>query len=74
MRAPPRRGDVYWVALDPTLGTEIQKTRPAVVLSNDSCNRHGARVVVVPVTGNVGPSYPGEAEIDLPWKALAGAR
>src|SRR5262249_38425632 len=65
MSAFPRRGEVYWVALDPTLGTEIQKTRPAIVLSNDSCNRHGARVVVVPVTGNVGATYPGEAEIEL---------
>jgi mRNA interferase MazF len=64
----PRRGDVYWVALDPALGTEIQKTRPAVVLSNDSCNRHGTRVIVVPVTGNVGPLYPGEAEIELRGK------
>ena len=63
MSAPPRRDDVYWVALDPALGTEIQKTRPAVVLSNDSCNRYGTRVVVVPVTGTVGPLFPGEAEI-----------
>jgi mRNA interferase MazF len=66
--AIPRRGDVYWVALDPTLGSEIQKTRPAVILSNDSCNRYGTRVVVVPVTGNVGPTYPGEAEIELRGK------
>jgi mRNA interferase MazF len=66
--AVPHRGDVYWVALDPTLGTEIQKTRPGVVLSNDSCNRFGMRVVVVPVTGNVGPLYPGEAEIEVRGK------
>ena len=49
----PRRGDVYWVNLDPVVGTEIRKTRPAVVVSNDSCNRYGARVVVLPVTSNV---------------------
>lgn len=36
-----RRGDVVWVALDPTRGTEIRKTRPAVVISNDSCNTLG---------------------------------
>jgi len=55
----PRRGDVYWVNLDPVVGTEIRKTRPAVVVSNDSCNRYGARVVVLPVTSNVDSLYPG---------------
>ena len=51
------------MALDPALGTEIKKTRPAVVVSNDSCNAHGSRVVVVPVTSNVESMYPGEARI-----------
>jgi mRNA interferase MazF len=63
MSAVPRRGDVWWVGLDPAPGTEIRKTRPAVVVSNDSCNRHGSRVVVVPVTSNVASLYPGEALI-----------
>jgi mRNA interferase MazF len=57
------RGDVYWVNLDPTVGTEIRKTRPAVVVSNDACNKHGARVVVVPITSNVATLYPGEAQV-----------
>ena len=61
MTRAPRRGDVYWVALDPTIGTEIKKTRPAVVVSNDSCNTHGRRVVVLPITSNVDSLYPGEA-------------
>jgi mRNA interferase MazF len=65
LRRGPRRGDVYVVALDPTLGTEIRKTRPAVVVSNDSCNRYGARVVVLPVTSHVETLYPGEARIRL---------
>ena len=68
MKAVPRRGDVYWVALDPTLGTEIQKTRPAVVVSNDSCNAYGFRVVVLPVTGNVDTIYPGEALVKIRGK------
>ena len=59
----PRRGDVWWVALDPALGTEIKKTRPAVVVSNDACNTHGSRVVVLPVTSNVESLYPGEAKV-----------
>jgi mRNA interferase MazF len=56
------------VALDPARGTKIRKTRPAVVISNDSCNRHGSRVVVLPVTSNVSSLYPGEARIDLAGK------
>lgn len=64
-RVAPRRGDVFWVALDPALGTDIKKTRPAVVVSNDSCNRYGTRVVVLPVTSNVDSLYPGEALIRL---------
>ena len=59
----PRRGDIHWVALDPTRDTDIRKTRPAVVISNDACNRFGTRVVVVPVTSNVDSLYPGEAVI-----------
>ena len=65
VRRAPRRGEVYWVALDPSLGTEIRKTRPAVVISNDSCYRYGSRVVVLPVTSNVESLYPGEARIEV---------
>lgn len=73
MRVTPRRGDIFWVALDPARGTEIKKTRPAVIISNDSCNRHGARVVVLPTTSNVDSLYPGEAVIQVrgrPARAL----
>ena len=65
MKRVPRRGDIYWVALDPTLGTEIKKTRPAVIVSNNSCNAYGSRVVVVPVTTNVSSLYPGEARVEV---------
>ena len=68
MSRAPRRGDVYWVNLDPVVGTEIRKTRPAVIVSNDSCNRYGARVVVLPVTSNVDSLYPGEAMVDVKGK------
>ncbi len=41
---------VVWVALDPTVGAEIQKTRPCVILSPDEMNRHLSTVVVAPMT------------------------
>jgi mRNA interferase MazF len=65
---PPLRGEVYWVALDPVIGTEIRKTRPAVIVSNDSCNRYGTRVVVLPITSNVDSVFPGEALITVKGK------
>ncbi|MFH1573854.1 MAG: type II toxin-antitoxin system PemK/MazF family toxin [Acidobacteriota bacterium] len=73
MKAWPRRGEIFWVKLDPAQGTEIRKTRPAVVISNDSCNKYGARVVVLPVTSNVESLFPGEAKIEIrgrPARAL----
>jgi mRNA interferase MazF len=64
----PRRGDVYWVNLDPVVGSEIRKTRPAVVVSNDSCNRYGTKVVVLPITSNVDSLFPGEAMVEVKGK------
>ena len=46
----------------------MRKTRPALIVSNDSCNTHGARVVVVPITSNVSSLYPGEARITVGGK------
>jgi mRNA interferase MazF len=65
MKARPRRGDVFWVVLDPARRTEIRKTRPAVIISNDSCNQYGTRVIVLPVTSNVASLFPGEAMIEI---------
>ena len=44
------RGEVYWVNLDPTIGTEIQKTRPALVVSPNDMNAALARVIIAPLT------------------------
>ena len=60
-----RRGEVWWVEFDPAVGSEIRKTRPAVIVSNDAANRNLARVVVVPVTSNTGRRYPGEAIVTV---------
>ena len=50
-----RRGEVYWVNLDPTVGTEIKKTRPALVVSPDDMNEVLPRVIVAPLTSKGQP-------------------
>ena len=62
---PVDRFDVYLVALDPTLGSEIQKTRPCLVISPDEMNHHIATVIVAPMTTKGGP---------IPRGSLAGSR
>lgn len=69
-----KRGEIWWVEFDPGVGSEIRKTRPAVVFSNDAANRHLARIVVVPLISNTGRQYPGEALVTVqgkPAKAMA---
>jgi len=51
----PRRGEVYLVRLDPTVGHEIRKTRPAAVVQADPLNRGGATTIVAPLTSNTSP-------------------
>ena len=60
-----KRGEIWWVEFDPSVGSEIRKTRPAVIVSNDAANRNLARVVVVPITSNTGRQYPGEAIVSV---------
>ena len=63
-----KRGSVWWVEFDTAVGSEIQKTRPAVIVSNDTANKFLARVVVVPLTSNVSRVYPGEAIVSVNGK------
>jgi mRNA interferase MazF len=56
-RLPVARGDVHLVGLDPTLGSEIKKTRPCLVVSPDELNQHLRTVIVAPMTTG-GQAYP----------------
>jgi mRNA interferase MazF len=69
-----RRGEVWWVNFGGSVGGEIQKERPAVIVSNDIANRLLNRVQVVPLTSNVDRLYPSEAYVlvnNIQHKAMA---
>ena len=63
-----KRGEVYWVNLDPTVGNEVKKRRPAVILSPDEMNRSLPVVIVAPITSSK-KSWPTRANIKLSGKA-----
>ncbi len=64
-RSFPKRGEVWWVNFDPSIGTEAAKTRPAIIVSNDISNEFLERVQVVPLTSNITKIYPSETLIAL---------
>lgn len=78
-----RRGDIYWIDLEPVKGSEASKIRPAVIVSNDAANRVAERrgrgvVTVVPITSNVDRVFPFQtlltaAECGLPSDSKAQA-
>jgi len=59
------RGEVWWVNLESSVGGEIRKKRPAIIVSNDSANKYLNRVQVLPVTSNIEKLYPSEAYITI---------
>ena len=62
---PFRRGEVYWIRFPAGIGSEIQKTRPAVIVSNNTSNRALSRLQVIPLTSNTARVYPGETIVTL---------
>jgi mRNA interferase MazF len=59
----PKRGEIWIVNLDPTIGSEIRKTRPAIILSNNINNEYANTVTVIPVTSATKKIYPFETFI-----------
>ena len=69
--AQPKRGEVYLVSFDPTLGAEIQKTRPALILQNDTSNRYSPITIVAALTSQFkNPPYPTDVLITPPEGGL----
>jgi mRNA interferase MazF len=63
----PKRGEIYLVNFDPTIGAEIQKTRPALIVQNDIANRHSPITIVAAVTSQFDePLYPTEVLVQSP--------
>ncbi len=63
-----KRGELWWVDFEPSLGGEIRKTRPAIIISNNSANRYLNRVQVIPVSSRTDKLYPSEAYITVAGK------
>ncbi len=55
-----KRGNVFLVSLDPTVGNEINKTRPVIIISNDVNNKFSNTITVIPITSNTIKIYPFE--------------
>ena len=67
----PTRGSVYLVSFDPTVGAEIRKTRPALIIQNDIANRHSPITMVAAITSQLEePLYPTEVLIQPPEGGL----
>lgn len=58
-----QRGQIYWIKLDPTVGAEIKKTRPCLVVSNNQANLYSSVITVIPVTSSLAKAYPFEVAL-----------
>jgi mRNA interferase MazF len=66
-----KRGEIYYANLSPTVGSEIDKRRPVLVVSNDANNRAANTVTILPITSNVTRVYPFEVLLNLEDSGLS---
>lgn len=69
-----KRGEVWWVKFNtPSIGGEVEKQCPAVIVSNDASNKHLNRLQVIPLTSNIDKLFPSEAYVTLNGKQSKAA-
>jgi mRNA interferase MazF len=61
----PKCGELYWIELDPSIGTETKKRRPCLILSNNSYNKYSPRVIAAPITSQIRNVYPCEILVEV---------
>jgi Growth inhibitor len=66
-----RRGEIYYAGLSPTVGSEINKRRPVLIVSNDANNRAASTITVLPVTSNLSRVYLFEVLLDTKESGLS---
>ncbi|HSW68884.1 MAG TPA: type II toxin-antitoxin system PemK/MazF family toxin [Gammaproteobacteria bacterium] len=59
-----KRGEIYFANLDPTVGSEIRKKRPVLIVSNNANNKASSTVTIVPITSNINKVYPFEVQLE----------
>lgn len=67
----PKRGDIWLVALDPALGAEIRKTRPALIISNNINNQYSQTITILPITDKGQKIYPVESVLSEQTSGLS---
>ncbi len=61
----PKRGDIYWIVLEPAVGAETRKLRPCIIISGNIGNQYSPLVMVAPITSNTQKIYPFEVQFNL---------
>ena len=65
-----KRGEIYFANLDPTVGSEIRKKRPVLIVSNNANNKAASNITVVPITSNTTKVYPFEVLLETKHSGL----
>ena len=66
-----RRGEIYFADLNTTVGSEIKKKRPVLIVSNNANNKAASTITVVPITSNITKIYPFEVSLEVQDLQLA---